>query len=295
MGRVLAGPLGVPLLYASMLWYSWPTLSKLRRAELRAKSTKALGHARRQSVAHSRRLLEGELRVAIQRLGAGGGQPPASAGGRCRVSLTGERLELQAGDRQPLQLELLAGTYPQLRGDGKELLIEGTLHGDAGSDGGAEGEQPPTTTATPSATEAATAAMDLAMEFALNIDARGDDADAADASRLRARLTLSLMPGAGAPPQAEQGRSRLGALLTSRRRGSTSAGPSLQDWFVAVSRAVPSPELSLADASTQLRRMRLAPILMVYELRCFYWELETPADLTFSSHSKSSLPALMCA
>ena len=274
------------------MWYSWPTLSKLRRAELRAKSTKALSKTRRQSVAHTRRLLEGELRVTIQRLGADGQAPASEAGGaalagdgRCRVSLTGERLELQAGDRPPLQLELVAGRYPQLKGDGKELTVEGTLHGDTGGDGGAgsEGEQKSPEAAAPSSASAsaATAAMDLAMEYMLNIDARGDDADAADASRLRARLTLSLMPGAGAQPLDNRKRSLLGVLMTSRRRGSASgAGPSLQDWFAAISREVPSPELSLTDASTQLRRMRLAPILMVFELRCFYWELATPADRT---------------
>jgi len=53
MAEVYAGimiaiwPIGMPLIYAFGFWWYWPMISKLRRAELRHKSTKALSKVAR--------------------------------------------------------------------------------------------------------------------------------------------------------------------------------------------------------------------------------------------------------
>jgi hypothetical protein len=39
---------------------------------------------------------------------------------------------------------------------------------------------------------------------------------------------------------------------------------------VAIAKEVPAVEMSLEDAEKELRKLRLAPILFPYELRCFW-------------------------
>ena len=133
---VVIWPFGVPLLYAVGFWWNWPEISRLRRAELRHKSTKALSKARRQSVGHQR-LLEGNLVVTFGALDAGDKEDenaePADeellpAAGRFEVALKHRRLELLATDGSPLlQLELLAGSHARLGDDEKQLPVAGTF------------------------------------------------------------------------------------------------------------------------------------------------------------------------
>jgi hypothetical protein len=274
-----------------------PTISKLRRAEIRAKSTKALHKVRRQSVG-DQRLLEGELLASIRPLGGGGGdgggddgdgsdgddggpepvpaagrrrpspdqQPSRNdrarvaflsetdgatlAGGRCQVALKHGRLEIHAASGPPMQLQLLVESEPQLSGDGKQLLVEGTLSSVAGE---------------------------------------------AAAGR-RALLTLALPPlGAAEPP--DRKRSLLGVQLpSSLTRGLTglttsrsgpASGPSLHAWQAAIAKEVPEAELSLDEAEEELRKLRLAPILLPYSLRCSWWELcASIADQTRDFYSQ---------
>ena len=238
---VVIWPFGVPLLYAVGFWWNWPEISRLRRAELRHKSTKALSKARRQSVGHQR-LLEGNLVVTFGALDAGDKEDenaePADeellpAAGRFEVALKHRRLELLATDGSPLlQLELLAGSHARLGDDEKQLLVEGTF----------------------------TSATD-------------------DAGGRRVQLTLAPLgpdPSAerkhsvfGVPLPRSLTRSLTGltSLTTSRP---ASLGPSLHAWQVAITKEVPDLELSLEGAEEQLRQMRLAPILMPYALRCFW-------------------------
>jgi hypothetical protein len=238
---ILVWPIGMPLLYMIGFWKAWPMISQLRRAEVRAKSTKALSKARRQSVTRSK-LLEGDLLVTVT-FGGGdsdapsdaaqesGGAPPFAAGTRCHVWLSHGQLHIEPPPGEvPMQLELLAECRPQLQDDGTQLAIEGTL-----------------------------AAV----------------SDEAEDGR-RAQLTLA--PVEASPQPLERQLSILGVqlpnLMTPRRRGSASpAGPALQQWMVVVDKEVPDPELSLEDAEKELRKLRLAPILLPYELRTYWWEL----------------------
>ena len=57
---------GVPLLYSFCFWLEWPTISRLRRREMREESSKALQELRRDSNGNERRLLESELIVTLQ-------------------------------------------------------------------------------------------------------------------------------------------------------------------------------------------------------------------------------------
>jgi hypothetical protein len=117
-------PIGMPVLYSYGFWSYWPMISKLRRAELRAKSTKALGKTRRESTSNHRQL-EGKLLATLRFLEEG--ETSAlyiSDGTRCKVSLTHGKLTLTASNEE-FMLELLGGRQPKMS-DGK-LIVEGMV------------------------------------------------------------------------------------------------------------------------------------------------------------------------
>lgn len=116
----------MPLLYAVSFWLAWPTLSRLRRAEMRAESSKALHKLRRESVTQQR-LLEGELVVTLGDADATAGtlqhQTAFAAPAQRRVSLTHQGLVVDG--TPPICLLLTTTSDPQLRG--ALLSVEGTL------------------------------------------------------------------------------------------------------------------------------------------------------------------------
>lgn len=211
-------------------------ISRLRRAELRTKSTKALGKTRRESLTRHR-VLKSELRVSVRFLDAGG-PTYISDGTPCDVTLAFGRLKLLAKDEE-FELELIAGCEPKLVSDsGNKLIIEGTLTFAADD---ADGRRAKVMLSAPDAVQPSS-------------DAAAEQRKPSIFGRLPA-----LTPR---------------GLLTARRRASAlSSGPSLPDWHVAIGREIPELELSLEDADKELRQLRLYPILYTYELRTFYWEI----------------------
>ena len=242
---IFVWPLGVPLLYSFGFWWYWPIISKLRRAEIRAKSTHALSKVRRQSVG-DQILLEGELLASIETIddsgdgegsdGGGDTEPESArttlADGRYQVALKHGRLEIHRPSGPPQQLDLVAGCTPQLGGDGKELVVAGALRSVTSNNAG--GQRVRLTLAPPSL-------------------------GAAEPDR-----KLSLL-GVQLPSSLTRG---LTGLTTSR--SAPGSVPSLHTWKEAIGKEVPDQELSIDDAEEELRTLRLAPILLPYTLRCFW-------------------------
>jgi hypothetical protein len=216
-GRALAQAFG--------FWWYWPIISRLRRVELRHKSTKALSKARRQSVGKVA-LLEGELLVSTVALANARAAAPNDEGEKTEgddagveseeedeeeeqedavlsdaedvafeartrfdVTLKHAKLELVAsGGGPPLQLELVAGSQPGLSDDGKQLVVKGMLKSATGTD--------------------------------------------ADGHRVRLTMTLPAPPAALQRTQT----SLLGWMSTRRRASTASSGQSLQEWQVGEAR-----------------------------------------------------------
>ena len=107
-----------------------------------------------------------------------------------------------------------------------------------------------------------TARLTSAITFSFQVDVH-PSAPSVDRKRSLLGILPSMLPSSMTPR----------GLFSARRRGSagSSAGPSLRDWQVAIAKEVPDEELSLDEAEEELRKLRLAPILLPYELRCFWW------------------------
>ena len=136
---IVIWPVGVPLLYTFCFWLEWPTISRLRRREMREESNKSLQVARRGS-ASERRLLEGELTVSLQVLanleddeGDGGGPDLKQWASLkepicCQVHLIAGAILVEHTDMEkPLMLTLTPQSEPQLFASRQVLFISGEV------------------------------------------------------------------------------------------------------------------------------------------------------------------------
>ena len=221
---ILIWPVGVPCLYAYSFWLNWPTIGRLRRAEMRMEAATSVRQLRRASV-NQAHLQTAQLLVSLK-------------------IREGSEEKQQDADRDPELHEALHSLSCQV------VLMQNQLKITAPVGGFGQDSWEGASSLTLALTQHSKAQLS---DNGKSLSVTGDFAAGLIDGATEAVLTLE-------DPTAQSG--------SRTTRGSS---VKLREWRAAVSGQIPDVEVE--DVEYEIKKLYLTPILLPYELRCFWWEI----------------------